>query len=155
MARGVKAEALNWTVSALQHAVMRCSARAGCACCGLQMRNWLLIMSSFADVCNCLPQLMKNTQTHEGVKRKANIGHRKLCVEDRILLYLLRKWRNVPFEGLRIFFGISFGSAVEHFTETAEAYHDHVAGRLLYSRSGDEIDAMAPEDFKRDLPGHG
>jgi len=74
-------------------------------------------------------------------------------VEDRILLYLFRKWRNVPFEGLRIFFGISFGSAVEYFNETAQAYHDHVAGRLLYPRSGEEIDAMALEDFKRDLPG--
>jgi hypothetical protein len=97
--------------------------------------------------------LKKNTQTPEGVKQKANKGHRKLALDDRILLYLVRKWRGIPFEGLRILFGVSFGTAVNCFDETLKAYNDHVTQRLLYPRSADEIDGMTPSDFKQDLPG--
>jgi hypothetical protein len=62
-------------------------------------------------------------------------------------LYLVRKWRGIPFEGLRILFGVSFGTAVNSFNETL------VTRRLLYPRSADEIDGMTPADFKQDLPG--
>jgi len=98
-------------------------------------------------------QLKKNTQTPEGVKQKANKGYRKLSLDDRILLYLVRKWRGIPFEGLRILFGVSFGTAVNCFDETLKAYNDHIVRRLLYPRSAGEIDGMTPQDFKQDLPG--
>jgi hypothetical protein len=87
------------------------------------------------------------------VKQKANKGYRKLSLEDRILLYLVRKWRGIPFEGLRILFGVSFGTAVNCFDETLKAYNDNITRRLLYPRSGSEIDTMIPKDFRQDLSG--
>ena len=80
-------------------------------------------------------------------------GHRALDVADRVLLFLMRLRRGVPFEGLRIMFGISFGSAFNYFTECLNAFHRHVMPRLLHPLSAEQIDAMSSEDIKRDLPG--
>lgn len=37
--------------------------------------------------------------------------------------------------------------------ETLEVYNEAIAPRLLFPWSGEKIDAMAPEEFKADLPG--
>jgi hypothetical protein len=91
--------------------------------------------------------------TPEGVKQKSNKGHRRLCMEDRLLLFLFRMWRKVPFEGLGLLFGVSTTTCSNYFEEIVDAFAEFLTGRLLYPRSGDEIDRMAPENFKRDLPG--
>jgi len=89
----------------------------------------------------------------EGRRRSSNQGHRALDVADRVLLFLMRLRRGVPFEGLRIMFGISFGSAFNYFMECLNAFHRHVMPRLLHPLSAQQIDAMSSEDIKRDLPG--
>lgn len=74
-------------------------------------------------------------------------------VADRVLLFLMRMRRGVPFEGLRIMFGVSYGTAYACFMECLKAFHDDVVPRLLHPLSADQIDAMSPENIKRDLPG--
>ena len=61
--------------------------------------------------------------------------------------------RRVPFEGLRLEFGVSIGSANAYYYECLSAYHTHVVPRLLYPLMAHEIDAMIPPDFAKDLPG--
>jgi hypothetical protein len=150
---GMKEAALNWTMIALRDAVTICSRFCAFASPDHSARDRQLIGPPLICSSNITLQLKKNTQTPEGVKQKSNKGHRKLLLDDRILLYLVRKWRGIPFEGLRILFGVSFGTAVNCFNETLKAYNDHVTRRLLYPRSADEIDGMTPADFKQDLPG--
>ncbi len=86
-------------------------------------------------------------------RRNSNLGYRKLCVEDRILLFLIRTWRRVPFEGLGILFGVSNISAANYYYETVVAFHEALVPRLVHPRSGDEIDSMAPPKFREELPG--
>lgn len=74
-------------------------------------------------------------------------------MDDRVLLFMMRMRRRVPFEGLRIMFGISAGTAHNYFMECLNAFHKHVMPRLLHPLSGAQIDAMSSEDIKRDLPG--
>lgn len=60
--------------------------------------------------------------------------------------------RRVPFEGLRIYFGISAGSAHGYYEEMLRLFCSDVVPRLLRPFSAAEIDAMTPADFKADLP---
>jgi hypothetical protein len=88
-----------------------------------------------------------------GGRRRSNSGYRQLDVNDRVLLFMMRMRRRVPFEGLRIMFGISTGTAHNYFMECLNAFHKHVMPRLLHPLSAAEIDATSSEDIKRDLPG--
>jgi hypothetical protein len=74
-------------------------------------------------------------------------------VEDRVLLFMMRMRRRTPFEGLRIFFGVSVGTAVNYYTECLEAFHKSVVPLLLHPRSGAEIDRVTPQEIKDALPG--
>lgn len=89
----------------------------------------------------------------DGNRRNSNSGYRKLDLEDRILLFLMRMRRRVPFEGLRLSFGVSIGSASKYYYECLQSFHTHVVPRLLYPLKADEIDRMIPNEFAEDLPG--
>jgi hypothetical protein len=65
----------------------------------------------------------------------------------------MRMRRCTPFEGLRIFFGVSVGTAFNYYQECLEVFHESVMPRLLYPRSGPEIDAMTSQEIKVALPG--
>jgi hypothetical protein len=110
-------------------------------------------LSYSCQVSNPLPQLTFDLAPPAGGRRRSNSGYRQLDVNDRILLFMMRMRRRVPFEGLRIMFGISTGSAHNYFMECLNAFHKHVMPRLLHPLSAAEIDAMSSEDIKRDLPG--
>jgi len=86
-------------------------------------------------------------------RRKSNSGHRKLSPDDRILLFLMRMRRRIPFEGLRFEFGVSIGSASKYYYECLDSFHEHVVPRLLYPLKASEIIATIPPDFAKDLPG--
>lgn len=86
-------------------------------------------------------------------RRKSNSGHRKLKVEDRILLFLMRMRRKVPFEGLQFEFGVAASTASNYYYDVLKMFHAEVVPRLLHPLKGPEIEAMTPEDFARDLPG--
>ena len=98
-------------------------------------------------------QVKEELATPEGVKRKSNSGHRKLDVDDQILLFLNRLRRRTPYEGLSVLFGVSVGTASNTFTELLLVFHAHLVPRLLDPLSGDQIDAMMPAECKEDLPG--
>jgi len=70
-----------------------------------------------------------------------------------VLLFLMRMRRRTPFEGLRILLGVSVGTALNYYTECLEVFHETGVPRLLYPRSGAEIDAMTPQEIKDALPG--
>lgn len=61
--------------------------------------------------------------------------------------------RAMPFEGLRILFGIGAGSAFNYYVETLNAFHKHVVPRLVRPLSAAEIARITPIEFKQDLPG--
>lgn len=69
------------------------------------------------------------------------------------MLFLMRMRRRVPFEGLRIYFGLGYGTAHNYYNEMLNLFHLHVVPRLLRPLSADEIDRITPESFKIDLPG--
>ncbi len=114
---------------------------------------WIEIFAPLDSTSNKYLQLELDLGKPKGHRRSSNQGFRALAVADRVLLFLMRLRRGVPFEGLRIMFGISFGSACTYFMECLNAFHRHVMPRLLHPLSAAQIDAMSSEDIKRDLPG--
>jgi hypothetical protein len=91
--------------------------------------------------------------TPEGVRRKSNSGHRKLDVDEQILLFLIRLRRGMPFEGLAILFGVSVGTAHNTFKEVLRVFNARLVPRVLDPLSGAQIEAMTSAQFKEDLPG--
>ena len=89
----------------------------------------------------------------EGVRRHSNSGFRKTDAKDRILLFFVRMRRRMPFEGLRLLFGISLGTAHNYYAETLQAFHKHLVPRLLRPLSAKEITRITPPEFAQDLPG--
>ena len=65
----------------------------------------------------------------------------------------MRMRRRVPFEGLRIYFGVSSGSAHAYYVEMLKLFHSDVVPRLLRPFSVAEIDILTPAELKTDLPG--
>ncbi len=65
----------------------------------------------------------------------------------------MRLRRGVPFEGLRIMFGVSTGTASNYYHEMLLCFHVHIVPRLLHPLSAAQIDAMTPQQVKDDLPG--
>jgi len=65
----------------------------------------------------------------------------------------MRMRQRVPFEGLRLQFGISIGSATNYYSECLDSFHAHVVPRLLYPLDAADIDATTPAAFAADLPG--
>jgi hypothetical protein len=88
-----------------------------------------------------------------GQRRKSNEFYRKLGMDDRILLFMMRMRRNMPFEGLRILFGISFGTASNYYDEMLDIFHKNLVPWLLDPRSSSKINENMPDEFKADLPG--
>lgn len=70
-----------------------------------------------------------------------------------MLLFLMRMRRRIPFEGLRLMFGVSYGTASNYYGEMLKRFHNHVVPRLLHPLSGPAVDAMTPQRVKDDLPG--
>src|SRR3990167_8696748 len=87
------------------------------------------------------------------MKRRSNKGYRKLCVEDRISLFMKRMRRNIPFEGLGIEFGIGKTTAEDYYYEMLDLFHKHLVQRLLDPPNGDVIDGWTNHDIKEKLPG--
>lgn len=98
-------------------------------------------------------QLEKDLEPGPGVRRVSNSGFRKTNVKDRILLFLVRMRRRMPFEGLRIMFDVSLGTAHGYYMEVLKSFHEHVVPRLLRPLSAAEIARITPEEFAHDLPG--
>jgi hypothetical protein len=144
---GLNQSCMEWVMKAMVDAVRRFS------CSGLLVKYGEPDLSYSCQVSNPLPQLTFDLAPPAGGRRRSNSGYRQLDVNDRILLFMMRMRRRVPFEGLRIMFGISTGSAHNYFMECLNAFHKHVMPRLLHPLSAAEIDAMSSEDIKRDLPG--
>lgn len=80
-------------------------------------------------------------------------GSRKIRTADRVLLFLMRMRRRIPYQGLAHFFGLSKSTAANYFDEMLEVCYDDVVPFLLHPLKAADIDAMTPSDFKRDLPG--
>ena len=68
-------------------------------------------------------------------------------------MFLMRMRGRMPFEGLRILFGLSVEAIHNYYVETVRAFHEDVVPRLLYPLSAAEIEPMIPEAFRNDLPG--
>lgn len=65
----------------------------------------------------------------------------------------MRMRRRVPFEGLRIYFGLGYGTAHNYYVEMLKLFHSDVVPLLLHPYSANEIDGMTSADFKVNLPG--
>lgn len=113
----------------------------------------MLFVHRFVFESNGAFQLRKDLEPPPGVRRSSNSGFRKTNVKDRILLFLVRMRRRMPFEGLRIMFGVSIGTAHAYYREVLESFHKHVVPRLLRPLSANEIARITPKEFARDLPG--
>ena len=86
-------------------------------------------------------------------KRHANKGYRRLSLDDRVLLFLIRLRRHRPFEGLGILFGISENTANAYYKEMLNWFHADVVPRLLRPLNARELDAVTPPTYKDMLPG--
>jgi hypothetical protein len=65
----------------------------------------------------------------------------------------MKLWRDVPFEGLRISFGVSNGTAENYFNELLNCFASDLVPRLFYPLSVVDIDDMIPQECAEDLPG--
>ncbi len=86
-------------------------------------------------------------------RRHSNENHRKRSLADRILMFLMRMRRRMPFDGLRILSGVSVGTAHNYYMEMLKLFWNEVMPRLLHPRSWAEIGAMTPAQIELDLPG--
>ncbi len=73
--------------------------------------------------------------------------------DDRILLFLMRIRRRVPFDVLAIHFGVSGETAFNYYYEMLDLFTDKVTPLLLRPYTATELTDMTPPDFKADLPG--
>lgn len=73
--------------------------------------------------------------------------------EDRVLIFLMRLWRRMPYETLGLLFGIDRDTVSKYYHETLKVFHKELVPRLLYPLSKEEIDVMTPPQVKEDLPG--
>ena len=104
-------------------------------------------------------RLLMTSQLHaknapvEGVKKRSNTGHRIISDEDRILLFLIRLRRSVPYELLALNFGVSESTARNYFNEMVDLFHVTLVERLMNSWTRAELESMMPDGFENDLPG--
>lgn len=100
-----------------------------------------------------LSQWVRKFAWPRGGRRNSNSGYRRRDVNDRILLFLYRMRRDVPFEGLGFQFGIGASTAKSYYDEMLGIFHASLVPLLLHPLRGDQIERMTPPDFARDLPG--
>ena len=99
------------------------------------------------------PKWLKETAPLDGTPRRSNTGYRKLDIEDRILLFLMRIRRRVPFEALALQFGVAVGTAHNVYMELLRLFHRSIVPRLILPLTPDRAAAWTPAKFKEDLPG--
>lgn len=150
---GLKPEPAKWMWKNLGEAVMTLS----CFCMllfspapvKLRAQHFAFSHSLFTLV----SQIERKLAPAPGVRRKSNSGHRQLCLEDRILLFLWCIWRKTPYLGLAIFFGVSEGTSINYYEEVLGVYSEFITPRLLYPLSAAQITPMLSDEVKADLPG--
>lgn len=65
---------------------------------------------------------------------------------------MIRMRRKTPFQGLRMYFGVSTQSAQNYYFECLDVFHANVVPRLVHPLMASQIRDMTPPDFARDLP---
>ena len=85
--------------------------------------------------------------------RKSNEGFRLLDLDDRLLLFLIRIRRCMPFRVLGILFGVSKSAAHNYYNEILDLIVKSALPLLVHPRSREELLAVASNKFKEDLPG--
>lgn len=86
-------------------------------------------------------------------KKGSNKGHRRLKLDERILLFLIRLRQRHAYEGLGILFGVSETSVATYYKEMLLLFHTDVVPRLLRPLTARELDAVTPQTTKDQLPG--
>jgi Helix-turn-helix of DDE superfamily endonuclease len=85
-------------------------------------------------------------------ERRGSLGHRKLEVEERVLIFLTRLRRKTPFEELGYQYGCGSESARRYYNELIDIFHRHFVSRLVFPRSPDELREMSREEVLNQWP---
>jgi len=115
--------------------------------------SWTLPFHVLALTYHVLSKVKENAAPAPGMRRKSNEGHRKLGLDDQLLLFFMRFRRRVPFEGLGIQFGISTATAHKYYHEVLDVFHEKLVRLLLHPLDAATCNSFMEEEFKEKLPG--
>jgi hypothetical protein len=85
-------------------------------------------------------------------RRNSNEGFRRLPLVDRVLLFLARLRRKVPFVELGWHYGCSETSAKEYFDELVVLFSTHLVPRLVFPRSPSFLREMTSPEVEKVFP---
>ncbi len=81
-------------------------------------------------------------------RRASNEGFRKLDLEERVVLFLARVKRKVPFQELGYQFGCGAETARRYYSEITALFSCHLVPRLLFPRAPADVRKMTRPDVK-------
>ena len=93
---------------------------------------------------------MHNSEAPE--RRRSNSGFRKVELEDRLLLFLIRLRRKTRFSELGYQFGCGRDSARSYFEEMLEIFISHIVPRLVYPRPPEELRKLSRSEILNLFP---
>ncbi len=85
-------------------------------------------------------------------RRASNEGHRKLDLDERVVMFLARVKCKVPFEELGYQYGCGAESARRYCDEITELFSRHLVPRLVFPRAPAEVSNMTRPDVKLLFP---
>lgn len=85
-------------------------------------------------------------------RRKSNEGHRKVDLEDRLLMFLARIKRKVSFQELGYQYGCGKASAKDYFDEMVELFNTHVVPNVVFPRTPEELKHMTRQKVRDAFP---
>ena len=76
-------------------------------------------------------------------RRKSNEGFRKVDMKERMLVFLSRIRRKVPFSELGYQYGCGKETARRYFDEMVDLFNTHLVPRLIFSPTPEELKKMS------------
>jgi Helix-turn-helix of DDE superfamily endonuclease len=86
------------------------------------------------------------------VRRQSNEGHRKVDLQERVLIFLTRiRWKR-SFKEMGYLYGCGKDSARRYYDEMVDLFSKHLVPLLVFPRSPDELLAMASQTTRERFP---
>ncbi len=85
-------------------------------------------------------------------RRKSNEGFRKVDMKERMLVFLSRIRRKVPFSELGYQYGCGKETARRYFDEMVDHFNTHLVPRLIFSPTPEELKKMSRAEVLEQYP---
>jgi hypothetical protein len=85
-------------------------------------------------------------------RRESNDGHRKLDLDEQVLIFLTRLRRKTLFQELGYQYGCGKETARRYFEELVDIFHKHFVSLLVFPRSPEDLKNMCREEVLAKFP---